>query len=111
MHRLTKSLLRLPWALSMFGSGRVRKLADAEDGWQRLTSSLDAVSSAAENQMGETARAFYQAGDRLQAGLVDAAFAAVAGTWSDPRPAVDRAWTMISRPWSADGERNEEESR
>ncbi len=108
MHALTRSMLRLPWALSMFGIGRARDLVDTTGGWPRVTSSLDAVSTAAEEQLGRTTRSLYQAGDRFQSGLVDTAFAAAAGTWSDPRPAVARAWKIISRPWSARRQRREE---
>jgi hypothetical protein len=108
MQGLARSMLRLPWALAMLGIGRARNLADTTEGWPGLTSSLDAVSTAAEGQMGKTARSVYRAGDRLQSGMVDTAFAAVGGTWSDPRPAVRRAWRMISRPWSARRQRGEE---
>lgn len=74
MRELTKSMLRFPWAMSMFGIGQAARMADPATGLRRLSSSFDNVSRVAEDEMDEGARSFYRSGDHFQNGLVDTAF-------------------------------------
>jgi len=71
MRDLAKSMIRLPWAMSMLMVDRAAGLATSREGWSRSAATLDEVSHAAEGHIDETVRGFYQLGDRLQTGVVD----------------------------------------
>ena len=73
------SVFRFSWAMGMLGVDQAANLLDRERGWQRGADSLDAVSSVATEHLGPTARRLYEAGDRLQSGLVDSAMSAARG--------------------------------
>jgi hypothetical protein len=61
--------------MSLFGVRSLANLAAPE----RAASSLDAVTQAAEGQLGEGLRGVFQAGDQLQQNVVDGVFGAAAG--------------------------------
>ena len=73
------SVFRFSWAMGMLSVDQAANLLDRERGWQRGADSLDAVSSVATEHLGPTARRLYEAGDRLQSGLVDSAMSVARG--------------------------------
>lgn len=73
------SVFRFGWAMGMLGVDQAANLLDRERGWRRGTDSLDAVSSAATDHLGPTALRVFEAGDRLQSGLIDSAVSMARG--------------------------------
>jgi hypothetical protein len=69
-----QSMMSFLWALSLFGAEQVAKiLASRQAGPARLqeADALAAITHATETQLGAAGRAAFQAGDRLQRGMVD----------------------------------------
>ena len=100
MRDLARSMIRFSWAMSMFGARQAANLVSPRDGWDRSADTFDAVSHAARDQMGETMRGFYKAGDRLQSGMVDTMARLFRGTWSDPGKTVNEMWEQLDRTWT-----------
>ena len=74
MRELLKSMFRFSWAMSLFGANSMGNLlvaADQNSPKGRAARSLDAVSEAAEKQLGGGLRSLFQAGDSLQREMVD----------------------------------------
>lgn len=103
MRDLTKSLFRFSWAMSMLGVRQMSYLLKPGEGWDRSASTFDALSHAAEGQMGESVRSLYRAGDELQAGMVNAAGDLATGEWSKSGAALGeamkRGWEAVDRSW------------
>ncbi len=75
MRELTKSMLRMSWALPLFGVKQMTHLIVPSGANQEKTAlALDAVSAAAQQELGGALDELYATGDRLQRGAVDAAF-------------------------------------
>jgi lysophospholipase L1-like esterase len=83
MRDLTKSMIRFSWAMSLYGMDRMREVVEAppeaEDSGQRSregrgADSLDSLSEATGERLRERTRRVYEAGDRLQAEMVDLFF-------------------------------------
>lgn len=70
---VASSVFRFGWAMGMLGVDQAANLLDRDRGWRRGADSLDAVSSAATEHLGPTARRLFEAGDHLQTGLIDSA--------------------------------------
>jgi len=76
MRELTKSVMRFSWAMPLFAVRQAASLATAGD-WMRptqATAAFDAVSAAAEAQLGATLHRAFDLGDKVQRGAVDALF-------------------------------------
>ncbi len=104
MRDLTKSMFRFSWAMSMLGLRQASQLLLPGEGWGKSTSAFDALSHAAEGQMGETVRNVYRAGDEFQGGMVNALTDLASGEWSKPGEvlgeAMKRGWETVDRSWS-----------
>ncbi len=100
MRDLARSMIRFSWAMSVLGARQVTNLVSPREGWDRSADAFDAVSHAAADEMGETMKGFYRAGDRLQSGMVDTASRLLRGTWSDPGKSLNEAWESVDRTWT-----------
>ena len=97
---LTKSLIRLPWAMAAFGVSRAADLLTPKSGLRTAAEAMDGVSHAAERSLGGIADDLYRAGDHLQSGVVDAAWDLASGSWTRPDESVKKAWRTLDRSWS-----------
>lgn len=78
MMDLAKSMFRFSWALSLFGA---RQAVDLMTGRSRGTAAdFEAVRYAAQGQMDGPFRSLFEAGDRVQRGMVDLAADVLGGT-------------------------------
>ncbi len=104
MRDLTKSMFRFSWAMSMLGIRQAKHILVPGEGWDKSASAFDALSHAAEGQMGEAVRNVYRAGDELQGGVVNAVTDLASGEWSKPGEALSeamkRGWEAVDRSWS-----------
>lgn len=103
MRDLTKSMLRLPWAISMLGAGQVVRMLDPVSGPRKASSSLDAVSRAAEEGIDGFVRDIYRSGDHLQSGLVDTLFGLASAPPWDLSAWLRRAQKLTRGSWMALG--------
>src|SRR5262245_48082655 len=74
MRDLTKSVMTLPWAISMFGVQQVANLMSAPPSADRIAGAakaFDAVSDATARQLDGWLKQTYQVGNGMQNGLVD----------------------------------------
>jgi hypothetical protein len=79
MRELTKSLLSLSWAMSLFG---LKQMASLFDPASNASSSFEAVTRCTEEQLGPSTRPVFRAGDSLQRGFVDLTFTLLTfGAW------------------------------
>ncbi len=100
LRRLAKSMLRAPWAASMFGLDQAsRWLAPGKD-LSDSASEIDDVSTVLEERLGETVGGFYRTGKHLQEGMVDAFFDLADRSWTAPEKAMGEAWRAIDQSWS-----------
>lgn len=97
MRKVTESLFRFGWAMSMFGLQQALHLASPRRGWDEAEHGFDAVSGAAAGEMEETLRTYYRAGDNLQSGLVDTVSRLFSGRWSQPGEVLNEAWESLDR--------------
>lgn len=100
MRDLARSMIRFSWAMTVLSARQAANLVTPREGWNRSTESLDAVSHVAADQMGETMKSFYKAGDRLQSGMVDTASRLLRGNWSEPGKTMNNAWESVDRTWT-----------
>ncbi len=100
MRDLARSMIRFSWAMSVLGARQAANLLTPRQGWERSTRAFDAVSHAATEEMGETMKSFYQAGDRLQTGMVDTASRLVRGKWSKPGKMMNEVWETVDHTWT-----------
>ncbi len=85
MRELTKSMLRMSWALPLFGVRQLTHLMLPNEGNQgEATQALDAVSAAAQRELGGALGGLYDTGDRLQRGVVDVVFGVMFLDYFDP---------------------------
>jgi hypothetical protein len=108
MRELTKSSISFSWVLSLFGLKQMTNLLTPGQPGQShpATDAFNEVAQSAEQQLGQTLRAAYQAGDRLQRGFVDMMFGLVEWPF-DPRAAgrwAPSAWRATpADPRGGDG--------
>jgi len=76
MREFTKSMTSFSWALSLFGLKQMANIVTpAQQGRSApATDAFNEVAQCAEEQLGQTLRATFEAGDRLQRGAVDVMF-------------------------------------
>ena len=70
MRELTKSMLRFTWSMSVFGLAQSAQLLAP----RQAAAAFDDVTRRTEEQLGSFTRSVFNAGDRVQRGLVDLAF-------------------------------------
>lgn len=73
MREVTKSMMSLSWAMSLFGLRQMTSLLMPQS-WRSAASSFDAVTRCTEGQLGASTDSLFRAGDNLQRGLVDLMF-------------------------------------
>jgi hypothetical protein len=73
MTDLAKSMFRFSWALSLFGASQAMDLLTGGRSESGAVADLEAVRYAAEEQMDGSVRSLFNAGDRVQRGMVDLA--------------------------------------
>ncbi len=100
MRDLATSMIRFSWAMSMLGARQAANLIAPRDGWKRSTDAFDSVSQAAADEMGESLKGFYQAGDRLQRGMIDSMSKFFGGNWSEPGKVMNETWEALDRTWT-----------
>ncbi len=82
MRDLTKSLMSFSWAMSMFGMKQMLDMLNPQN-MGKTASSFEEVTRTTESQLGSLTRSTFQAGDRLQRGMIDMAFGMLGwGTWN-----------------------------
>ncbi len=89
MRDLTKAMLRFGWTLPLFAMKQMASLATPQE-WTRpgkVTEALDAVSSAARDQLGEGLQEVYDLGDRVQSSTLDLVFGAMGDSAASPSSA------------------------
>lgn len=77
MRDLTKSMLSFSWALPLFGMKQMMDMAAPRDPsrpFGRVTESFDAVTRAAQDQLGGAWNSAFRVGDQLQRSMVDLMF-------------------------------------
>ena len=83
MRDLTKSMVRLSWAMSLYGLDRMREVVEKESPAEgeaargtesRSAHSLDSLSEATGERLRGRTRRVFEAGDRLQTEMVDLFF-------------------------------------
>lgn len=87
MRDVTKSLLSFSWSMSLFGlqqTGNLLANPDPTRPKPRAAEAFDSVSRATEDQLGDTLRELFRAGDKMQRGMVDMFFGAVSGPGASP---------------------------
>lgn len=100
MRDLARSMIRFSWAMSVLGARQAANMLAPGEGWERSTESLDAVSHAAADQMGETMKGLYEAGDRFQSGMVDTVSRVFRGDVSSASKTLNDSWEAVDRTWS-----------
>jgi hypothetical protein len=82
MRDLTKSMMSFSWAMSMFGMKQMLDMLNPQN-MGNTASSFEEVTRATESQLGSLTRSTFQAGDRLQRGMIDMAFGMLGwGSWN-----------------------------
>ncbi|HKH50089.1 MAG TPA: hypothetical protein VKM72_36015 [Thermoanaerobaculia bacterium] len=82
MRDLTKSMMSFSWAMSMFGMKQMLDLLNPQN-MGRAATSFEEVTRSTESQLGSVTRSTFQAGDRLQRGMIDMAFSLLGwGSWN-----------------------------
>ncbi|MCA1593775.1 MAG: hypothetical protein LC754_14225, partial [Acidobacteria bacterium] len=72
MREFMKSMFGFSWAMSLFGARQLGNSLRADAATQQQSAAeLDAVTHAAEEQMGDTLKSLFKSGDRIQRGVVD----------------------------------------
>ena len=85
MRDLTKAINSYARALSVFGAQQAIGLLGlgGAGSWNRNAKALDHVTEATSNELGDTMRAVFRAGDAVQRGMVDLLLAPISpGVWS-----------------------------
>lgn len=95
MRELTKSMVRLSWAMSAFGLEQMRQLVKEEDEEnprdEQMARSCDDVASAMDSHLSGRVRSLYESGDRFQREMIDFLFDLVGDDDLSPRAMLDRA--------------------
>lgn len=108
MREITKSMMSLSWAMSLFGLRQMTCMLMPQS-WRSASSSFDAVTRCTEDQFGSTTDSLFRAGDNLQRGLVDLMFSmftfGLAGRngWGSGRRDRDCGDGCGSGRWDRDG--------
>src|SRR5437016_3619141 len=87
MRELTKSMLSYTWAVSVFGVQQAANLFTTGNGkpLSKATAAFNQVTAATLDQMGDTMRATFRAGDQLQRGVVDLVLGGMMGACNPER--------------------------
>ena len=87
MRELTKSLVRISWAMPLYGIQQALNMSMPTTGdrtWGKATDAFDAVSKAAREELDAPMKQLWDAGDRVQEGVVDLMFRFIPAQMMDP---------------------------
>lgn len=87
MRELTKAMLSFSWAMPLYGMRQMLNLSMPTDASRPLgkgTDSFAAVTDTMRGEMGPTMQGMFDAGDRIQRGMVDLMFSFVSPQAWDP---------------------------
>ncbi|HYX25000.1 MAG TPA: hypothetical protein VFC23_12665 [Thermoanaerobaculia bacterium] len=107
MRELTKSMLSFSWALPLFGMKQMMDMAlprDPSRPFGRATDSFDAVTGAAQDQLGNGWNAVFRAGDQLQRGMVDLMFSFFSPDAWNPNRMMQMTSDVMQRSMGAAGQ-------
>ncbi len=80
MRDFLKSTLRFSWVMSLFGIQQLESaISDASQQTNRTTTAFDSVTGATNEQLSGVVKDAFNAGDRLQSGMVNMIFGALPG--------------------------------
>jgi hypothetical protein len=98
MRDLTKSFMSFSWAMTLFGLDQLRHLVvddDSGERGERISSDLDAVTTAAKGRLSERNASMFDSGQTLQSEMVDLTFDIFRGEELKPRKILDRAADFV----------------
>jgi hypothetical protein len=99
MRDFIKSTLRFSWAMSLFGVQQLENvIEDSGRQGDKTIAAFDSVARATEGQLGGAVKDAFQAGDRLQSGVVDAMFGAPPAGRGAPQPPAPAGGQPGQRP-------------
>lgn len=87
MRELTKSILSFSWAMPLYGMRQMLNLSfprDMSRPFDQAAEGFESVTEAARDQMGATIKGLFDAGDRIQRGMVDLMFSFIPSGALDP---------------------------
>jgi hypothetical protein len=100
MRDFTKSLFSFSWAMSLFGVQQTLNLLSSS----KATEAFDHVTKATKEEMGDTMRATFRAGDDLQRRMVDLTFGLFTGQAFNPNQWVRAASDVMDQSAEAMGQ-------
>ena len=105
MRDLTKSMTTFTWAMSVFGVQQMMCLMGAGVRGQsdQCANSFNQVSEAAADTLGSSLRSIYNAGDRLQSGMVDMLFGGFMSAGMDPNRWIRMGTDVLRQATRAGG--------
>jgi len=87
MRELTKSMLSFSWAMPLYGMKQMLNMSMPQDmsrPFDKAAEGFASVTDAMRGQLGPTIKGLFDAGDRIQRGLVDLMFSVVPAGSMDP---------------------------
>ena len=103
---LTKSTVSFSWGMTMLGAQQVVNLMSGQSPAQpthKAATTFNAVTQAAEAQLGETLKGALKVGDQLQQGLLDLTFSLFSLQALNPSEFMQAASDMMTKTVSAYG--------
>lgn len=100
MRELTKSMLSFSWAMPLYGMRQMLNLSFPQDmsrPFDKATEGFETVTDTARDQMGSTIKGLFDAGDRIQRGMVDLMFSFVPAGVFDPNAWMRRSSDVMQR--------------
>ena len=100
MRDLTKSVFSFSWAMSLFGFQQTLNLTKPS----KASQAFDNVTEATNEEIGDTLKAVFRAGDNLQRGLVDVTLGLFAGQAFNPSRLVKMTSDVMNQSAEAVGQ-------
>ena len=103
---LTKSTIGFSWGMTLLGAQQLANLISGQSPAQpahQAATTFDAVTQAAEEQLGETLKGAFKVGDQLQQGLVDLSFSLFSLQALNPSEFMQATSDMMTKTMSAWG--------
>lgn len=100
MRELTKSMLSFSWAMPLYGMRQMLNLSFPQDmsrPFDKAAEGFETVTDTARDQMGSTIKGLFDAGDRIQRGMVDLMFSFVPAGVFDPNAWMQRSSDVMQR--------------
>ncbi|MEA2604559.1 MAG: hypothetical protein QOF89_5551 [Acidobacteriota bacterium] len=107
MRELTKSMLSFSWVMPLFGMKQMMDMAmprDPSRPFGNVTDNFEAVTRAAQDQMGGAWSSAFRAGDQIQRGMVDLMFSFFSPDAWNPNRMMRTTSDMMQRSMGAAGQ-------